>query len=156
MKKISVIRMLFAGLLSLGALPVRANETRPANNAAAGPAKVLAAQTAAWNSCDIDGFMAGYWHSKDLRFASGDKVTYGWEKTLQGYKARYADCAKMGQLSFSDIETRTLSPTAVQVFGHWSLARAGDHPHGLFTLLFQKFGDDWRIISDHTSAANHE
>ena len=40
---------------------------------------------------------------------------------------------------------------AAVVLGSWSLARAGDNPHGKFTLIFRKFKDGWRIVHDHTS-----
>jgi len=29
----------------------------------------------------------------------------------------------------------------------------GKTPHGLFTLVFRKFPDGWKIIHDHTSSA---
>jgi ketosteroid isomerase-like protein len=29
----------------------------------------------------------------------------------------------------------------------------GKTPHGRFTLVFRKFPDGWKIIHDHTSAA---
>ena len=114
---------------------------------------VLAAQQAAWNACDIDGFMDGYWRSPELRFASGGAITHGWQQTRDGYKARYGDCAKMGRLDFSGLQVTVFSNAAAQVFGHWRLTRPGGHPHGLFTLTFAKKAGHWRIVADHTSAA---
>jgi ketosteroid isomerase-like protein len=116
--------------------------------------KVIKDQKTAWNACDIDGFMRGYWQSPDLRFASGGNITLGWQATLDNYKKRYQDCEQMGTLDFTQLDVRVFSEDAAQVFGHWGLVRAGDHPHGLFTLTFRKFGEDWRIIADHTSAAS--
>lgn len=115
---------------------------------------VLSKQTAAWNRSDIDTFMQGYWHSPDLRFASGGTVTRGWQETSDRYHARYSDRAKMGQLNFSDLEISLLSPEAAIVHGRWQLKRENDAPSGLFTLVFRKFGDDWRIISDITTSAD--
>jgi len=40
---------------------------------------LLDAQDAAWNRGDIAGFMAGYWPSPDLRFASGGEVVRGFD-----------------------------------------------------------------------------
>jgi ketosteroid isomerase-like protein len=38
------------------------------------------------------------------------------------------------------------------VRGAWQLTSAdGNNPHGLFTLIFRKFPDGWKIIHDHTS-----
>jgi ketosteroid isomerase-like protein len=34
----------------------------------------------------------------------------------------------------------------------WQDTLDGKTPHGLFTLLFRKFPDGWKIVHDHTSA----
>ena len=114
---------------------------------------VLAGQAAAWNRGDIDGFMQGYWNSEQLRFASGDSVTYGWAAANQRYHAHYPDRAAMGALEFSDLDVELLAPDAAIVFGRWALQREHDHPHGLFTLVLRKTADGWKISRDHTSAA---
>jgi ketosteroid isomerase-like protein len=47
-----------------------------------------------------------------------------------------------------------LGPDAAFVRGAWHLTMSdGKAPHGLFTLTFRKFPDGWKIIHDHTSAA---
>jgi ketosteroid isomerase-like protein len=58
----------------------------------------------------------------------------------------------MGQLTFSELEFTVLGPDSILVFGHWRLQREADHPGGLFTLVFRRMGNDWRIVHDHTSA----
>jgi uncharacterized protein (TIGR02246 family) len=113
--------------------------------------KVMTEQAAAWNNGDIEGFMRGYWNSEKLVFVSGDKVTRGWQQTLDNYKRTYDSRAKMGTLTFSDLEINVLSKDAAVVLGSWSLAREKDNPHGKFTLTFRKFKEGWRIIMDHTS-----
>jgi ketosteroid isomerase-like protein len=115
--------------------------------------KVLHAQQDAWNRGDIDTFMNGYWRSEKTVFVSGDDVTRGWQKVLDRYKARYSDRAKMGTLAFSDPEITQLSNDSAVALGSWKLKRANDQPHGRFTLIFRKFPDGWKIIHDHTSAA---
>ena len=113
--------------------------------------KVMDDQAAAWNRGDIDGFMAGYWRSDKLTFVSGTDVTHGWQPTLDRYKKSYDTRAKMGVLTFSDLEITMLSKNAAVVLGSWSLAREKDNPHGKFTLNFRKFKEGWRIVMDHTS-----
>jgi ketosteroid isomerase-like protein len=113
--------------------------------------KVMDDQTVAWNRGDIDGFMAGYWKSEKLTFISGTNVTRGWQPTLDRYKKGYDTRAKMGTLTFSDLEITMLSKDAAVVLGSWSLARENDNPHGKFTLTFRKFKEGWRIVMDHTS-----
>jgi beta-aspartyl-peptidase (threonine type) len=112
---------------------------------------VMDDQAAAWNRGDVEAFMFGYWKSDKLVFVSGDTVTRGWQPTLDRYKKNYDSRAKMGALTFSDLEITVLSKDAAVVLGSWSLARTDDNPKGKFTLLFRKFKQGWRIVMDHTS-----
>lgn len=114
---------------------------------------VLTAQQEAWNRGDIEAFMNGYWRSEETVFVSGDDVTRGWQKVLDRYKKKYSDRAKIGTLTFSDLEITPLSAEAAVALGAWKLERAQDQPHGRFTLIFRRFPEGWRIVHDHTSAA---
>jgi len=113
---------------------------------------VLHGQAEAWNRGDIDGYMEGYWNSDSLLFTSGGKMQRGYAATLEKYRKSYPDTARMGTLIFSGCEVHLLSSDAAWVFGRWSLTREKDNPHGVFTLLFRKFKDGWKIIHDHTSS----
>lgn len=114
--------------------------------------KIMDDQAAAWNRGDIDAFMSiGYWKSDKLKFVSGDRITYGWQSTLDNYKKTYSSTALMGKLTFSGLEIDVLSKDAAFVIGSWSLAREKDNPKGKFTLLFRKFKEGWRIVTDHSS-----
>lgn len=115
--------------------------------------KVLSDQANGWNAGDIESYMAGYHQSDSLRFASGGRVSYGWETTLNRYKKGYPDKAVMGKLIFSDIDVKIISKDAALVFGKWELERESDHPWGLFTLIFRKTEVGWRVVHDHTSSA---
>ena len=114
---------------------------------------VLTAQQDAWNRGDIDAFMNGYARSPSTVFVSEDEVRRGWETVRDRYHMRYSDRAKMGTLSFSEIEVTMLSPDAAVVLGRWKLKRENDEPHGRFTLIFKRLPAGWRIVHDHTSAA---
>ncbi len=114
--------------------------------------EVISDQQAAWNRGDIDAFMAGYWKSDDLRFASGNTVTNGWQATLERYKKRYASREKMGTLKFSNVDIDVLSEDTALVFGRFTLERKDGMSTGLFTLLFRKIDDNWVIVHDHTSS----
>ena len=114
---------------------------------------VLTAQQAAWNRGDIDTFMNGYARSASTVFVSEDEIRRGWETVRDRYRVKYSDRAKMGTLSFSDIEVTVLSPDAAVVLGRWRLKRENDEPHGRFTLIFKRLPEGWRIVHDHTSAA---
>lgn len=112
---------------------------------------VLDEQTKAWNQGDIDGFMKGYWKNDSLKFVGKSGITYGWNNTLTNYKKNYSDTVKMGKLDFNIISVKQLSPEYVFVTGQWHLKRSIGDVGGYFTLLFQKFGNSWLIITDHTS-----
>lgn len=112
---------------------------------------VMATQVAAWNRGDIDGFMSGYARSKTTEFVSGDKLTRGWQTVRDRYKKKYDSREKMGTLTFSEIKIIALAPDAALVVGRWKLLRKGDHPHGIFTLIFRRGPAGWRIVHDHTS-----
>jgi uncharacterized protein (TIGR02246 family) len=131
---------------------VCAEPEQPPNSVAA-IQSVLSAQQEAWNRGDIDAFMNGYAQSASTVFVSEDEVRRGWETVRDRYRIRYSDRAKMGTLSFSDIEVTMLSPDAAVVLGVWRLKRANDEPHGRFTLIFKRLPEGWRIVHDHTSAA---
>ena len=132
--------------------PARKSASRNAKTIAAVRA-VLDAQRDAWNRGDVDGYMDGYARSKDTVFVSGDNVTRGWQTVLDRYKKNYNSRAKMGTLTFSDLEIASLSKDAAVVSGRWHLQRAGDEPHGRFTLIFRRTKAGWRIVHDHTSSA---
>ena len=62
---------------------------------------MLDTQVEAWNRGDLEGFMAGYWHSPELTFFSNGSETRGWQETLDRYKKRYqGEGHAMGQLDF--------------------------------------------------------
>jgi uncharacterized protein (TIGR02246 family) len=128
-----------------------ASEQSP--NSVAEIQSVLTAQQDAWNRGDIDTFMNGYARSASTVFVSEDGVGRGWERVRERYRVRYSDRAKMGTLSFSEIEVTMLSPDAAVVLGRWRLKRANDEPQGRFTLIFKRLPEGWRIVHDHTSAA---
>ena len=113
----------------------------------------MRAQQEAWNRGDIDSFMNGYARAETTVFVSGDEVTRGWQTVRDRYRSKYNDRAKMGTLTFSDLEIEQLGPDSALALGHWELKRASDNPHGRFTLIFRKTPDGWRIVHDHTSAA---
>ena len=117
--------------------------------------QILHSQQDAWNRHDLDAFMTGYWNSPDLTFFSGAKESKGWQATIDRYKATYTSPGhEMGKLDFSDLRVEILGPESAFVRGAWQLTMSDRKtPHGRFTLIFRKFPDGWKIIHDHTSAA---
>jgi beta-aspartyl-peptidase (threonine type) len=148
-------QLLFSPLLMPGLPPSPQKAVDPLPSSAAAVEAVLRTQQDAWNRHDLEAFMAAYWNSPELTFFSGANERKGWQATLDRYRAAYASPGhEMGKLEFSALRIETLGPHAAFVRGSWHLAMSdGKTPHGLFTLVFRKFPEGWRIVHDHTSVA---
>jgi beta-aspartyl-peptidase (threonine type) len=144
----------FVFIATLGAVmvgcPVRAE--KPTDVVEKAVRQVVNDQQTAWNKGDLEGFMAGYWKSPELTFYSGKDKTRGWQATMERYVKKYrADGKEMGKLTFSELEVEVLGSDAALVRGRWQLELSKDKPGGLFTLLFKRLPEGWRIVHDHTS-----
>jgi uncharacterized protein (TIGR02246 family) len=142
-------------LLAADATAQAAAKSTAAEDDKAAVESVLRLQQEAWNRHDLDAFMAGYWNSPELTFFSRGNQNHGWQETLDHYRATYSGPGhEMGQLEFSNLRIEILGPDAAFVRGEFHLTMSdGKTPHGRFTLVFRKFPDGWKIIHDHTSAA---
>jgi ketosteroid isomerase-like protein len=154
-------KVFFYAFFSFG-LPIilLARSQSPSNSSRDGSAKtviaqVLRTQQEAWNRGDLEDFMTGYWNSPELTFFSGAKEHDGWQATIERYRVTYASAGhEMGKLEFSGLRIEMLGANAALVRGEWRLTMSdGKTPHGLFTLVFRKFPEGWKIVHDHTSAA---
>jgi uncharacterized protein (TIGR02246 family) len=114
--------------------------------------EVFKNQQTAWDKGDVDAFLEGYWHSPEITFSGSNGITHGWDAVRARYQRNYADRETMGQLDFSGLEFRFLGPDAALVLGHWHLTRTKGDIGGVFSLVWQRFPEGWRIIHDHTSA----
>jgi uncharacterized protein (TIGR02246 family) len=148
-----ILLVLLAGTMLL---PAAVGQTAATSSKAESEVRtLLQQQVAAWNRQDLEGFMAGYWNSPELTFFSGGTETKGWQPTLERYRRSYqAKGAEMGKLEMTDIQVVELGPKAAFVRGRWHLTMSdGKTPHGLYTLVLRKYPEGWRIVHDHTSAA---
>jgi ketosteroid isomerase-like protein len=116
--------------------------------------EVLDRQVVDWNKGDLDAFLAGYWNSPKVVFQSGGQRFDGFEAMRDRYRRRYqAEGKAMGQLAFSSLEIEPLGPEAFLARGRWRLTMPdGAKPGGLFTVIFRKLPEGWKIVHDHTSA----
>lgn len=116
---------------------------------------VLRTQQAAWNRADIEAFMQGYERSDELAFV-GTEVQRGFDDVKARYYRKYGDPAKMGKLQFSDFEVRILTADTATVIGRFHLTRTaegGGDASGIFSLVFLKTAEGWKVVHDHTSAS---
>ncbi len=119
----------------------------------------IKAQVEAWNQADISGFMRGYEESEETTFI-GANIGKGYGKILERYQKNYSTSEQMGKLTFNDLEIRIL-PSAC---GHAEFAVATGRFHlertqkgeakkddGIFSLVWRKGRNGWKILLDHTS-----
>lgn len=119
----------------------------------------LDAQTAAWNRGDIPGFMQTYEDSADTTFI-GLTVRKGFQPILERYRKSYATREQMGTLTFSDVDVRLLpsgcgKAEIALVTGKFHLDRTAHgeakKDDGIFSLVWRKGPQGWKIVLDHTS-----
>ena len=115
--------------------------------------EVILKQQDAWNRGDLEGFMTGYWNSPELTFFSGARESKGWQAALDRYRKSYQGTGhEMGKLEFANLRIEMLGPEAAFVRGEFHLAMPdGKKPHGLFTLIFRKFPEGWKIVHDQSA-----
>lgn len=116
--------------------------------------QVLDAQAAAWNRGDLDAFLTGYRRSERTVFAGGGSVHRGFDAMAKRYRETYATREKMGRLTFANLAFEQLEGDRAVVTGSWDLEVAGSEkrPGGVFTLIWQRFDEGWKIVHDHTSS----
>ena len=153
LKLISLIPVILLGISAVLSCPLwLPGATDSSERDRAAITAVLEAQQAAWNRGDVDVFLEGYWRSPDVTFSGSSGTVRGWEAVRARYKKTYAAREAMGQLQFSLLEFRFLGHDAALVLGHWHLTRVKGDVGGVFSLVWQRFPEGWRIIHDHTSA----
>jgi ketosteroid isomerase-like protein len=115
--------------------------------------KVLLAQEAAWNRGDIPAFASGYKDSPDTLFIT-HQISRGYAGLIDQYKRDYPNRGVMGTLTFSELEVHTLDENFAVCIGKYHLERGkkdGGNAGGIFSLIFEKTTDGWKIIVDHTT-----
>lgn len=111
---------------------------------------VLERQKTLWNEGSIEGFMEYYWKSGALTFQSGNTRLQGWQGLFSRYCKSFSG-ENMGTLDFTDLAIKVLSRDIAYVIGRWRLIYRETSREGLFTIIFRRKPEGWRIIHDHTS-----
>jgi uncharacterized protein (TIGR02246 family) len=109
-------------------------------------------QAADWNRGDVEAFMKGYEDAPTTTFV-GDTVQYGYQNILNRYRTKYKTPAAMGKLTFTHLAIRTLDANYAVATGNFHLdrdAQGGGNADGIFSLVFQKETQGWKIILDHS------
>ncbi|OIQ30073.1 MAG: DUF4440 domain-containing protein [Bacteroidetes bacterium MedPE-SWsnd-G2] len=110
--------------------------------------KVMNLQQEAWNKHDLEGFMAGYWKSEDLKFYGSNGITLGWNNTLANYKKGYPTSAESGTLKFVINDISKIEGTNYYVMGEYHLTRTIGNANGIFLIIFRYINGEWKIVAD--------
>lgn len=158
-----VARMVVMAVLTVSALVLHAKPAPEAADKAGDKAAIRAAmeaQVASWNRGDVTAFMSSYEDSPETTFIGAASVNKGFQPILSRYKQNYATREQMGTLAFKDLEIRLLPTSAgvveyAIVTGRFHLTRnvkgAATKDDGIFSLIWRKGPDGWKIVLDHTA-----
>ena len=58
----------------------------------------------------------------------------------------------MGQLAFQVLEVQPAGPDAAVMLGRWRLTDTPQAGSGVFSIVFERRPEGWRVIHDHTSS----
>ena len=154
------MRRILAWTLLLCGLAGAASKARTQEGSdEAGIRAIIAAQVEAWNRADIPAFMQAYEHSTETTFI-GTNIGKGYEKILERYQRNYTNQEQMGKLTFNDLEVRLLPGSCGKaefavVTGRFHLERSqkgeAKKDDGIFSLVWRKGSQGWKIVLDHTS-----
>jgi ketosteroid isomerase-like protein len=145
-------------VLALTLFSAAARSQAPAEDEAAIRAAINR-QVEAWNRADIPAFMQAYEDSPDTTFI-GLKLRKGYQPILQRYQENYTSREQMGTLTFHDLDIRLLpngcgKTELALATGRFHLERtqhgASSKDDGIFSLVWRKGPNGWKIILDHTS-----
>lgn len=107
----------------------------------------------AWNSGDIDGYLAGYWDSPATRWVRAGNIVRGKQAITQAYKAGFPTPESLGQIEMLHFEMDVIGDQDALVFGIIAHTRGESTQKASFAAHVRDFDGDWLIVSDHVSPA---
>jgi uncharacterized protein (TIGR02246 family) len=115
---------------------------------------LIMGQVAAWNSQDIEGFMAAYWRSPKLVYLDDGQQVSGWDQLYANYVNGFSDRSLMGYLEAQRVKVQMLEPDMAYVLLWWDMliGRPRSKVVGTSTLVVRHLGDGWKIVASHTTS----
>lgn len=140
-------------MLPLAIVAIAAPVTVPAT--AQTPAEIairkgMEASAAGWNAGDLARFMDVY--AEDAVFVTPKGLLRGKPAIADKYRSSFRGVGNVrGRLSFAFLEMRGLDPAHAILFARWTLTGPSTSETGMTTLVFERRGATWKIISDQSS-----
>lgn len=139
------------GLVVVGGCAAR-SETAPDHHQVV---DVLLRSAQAWNRGDLDGFVDPYERSERTTFVGGRGFHRGFDELRDGYiRGYWADGSPRDSLAFDVADVRPLDQDAALLLGRYILldrSTGSTTSTGVFSLVFVRTADGWKITHDHTS-----
>lgn len=155
--RLATLWALFATLILAACAP-----TAPLANGPAAPdgraeeiVGVLQRSAEAWNRGELDGFLLPYADGSPTTYVGRSGLLRGKPAIRDSYARSYfGSGAPEAMLGFRDIEVRPLGPDHALAVGRYLLRSRGtgtQTAEGIFSLVFTRTGEGWRIVHDHSS-----
>lgn len=151
-------RMRTSGLFILAALTLATSlgacrfEVGEEENLQESIESLLQRGVSAWNTGDLDGYVATYADAASTTMLRSEERIVGRDAIRAALSPLFEAGAVRDSLSLADIEVRPLPPLIGIVTGRYVLERAGSEPtYGWFTTVVRRVGDGWRIVHDQRS-----
>jgi uncharacterized protein (TIGR02246 family) len=115
---------------------------------------LIMGQVSAWNSQDIEGFMAAYWKSPKLVYLDDGEQVFGWDQLYANYQNGFADRSLMGYLEAQRVKVQMLEADMAYVLLWWDMmiGRPRSKVVGTSTLVVRRLDGEWKIVAAHTTS----
>ena len=116
----------------------------------------LEASAAGWSKNELATFMAVYEDAPSTTYLKGSTIVRGFQAIKAMYAIRFDGASgRTGRLSLEVMDFRLLGADYALCTGSFRLAKPAPSSKpatGMFTLVFHRTVDGWKITSDHTSS----
>ncbi|MGI9295812.1 MAG: YybH family protein [Pseudomonadales bacterium] len=106
----------------------------------------------AWNSGDMDGYLAGYRYDNQLAIYFAGGQLFGAKQVDEFYRGTWSTTEKMGTFDTSENTVRVLSPTVAVLHGQFEHRFTGETILGNYSMVWQfEHTDGWKVVFEHTA-----
>jgi ketosteroid isomerase-like protein len=112
---------------------------------------VILDQVKYWNAHDIEHYMECFWKSPDLLVINDGEQVIGWAEVLATYQRGFPNRDEMGVSTLQRVKIERLGENFFLALSWFTIHAAGRDSYSTDTMIFRKFPEGWRIVSDHSS-----
>jgi ketosteroid isomerase-like protein len=113
--------------------------------------KVILDQVKYWNAHDIEHYMDCFWKSPDLLVVNDGEQVIGWAEVLATYQRGFPNRDEMGVSTLQRVKIERLGESFFLALSWFTIHANGRDSYSTDTMIFRKFPEGWKIVSDHSS-----